>query len=83
MEVRGRVALVTGAAAGTGREIAPRLGVDGALVVVADVDLQAGQETARAIELQGGSAWYPPQRKSRPVSWVAPTSQHIPPFVLL
>jgi 3-oxoacyl-[acyl-carrier protein] reductase len=56
MEVRGSVALVTGAAAGTGREIALRLGADGALVVVADVDPWAGQETARVIEAQGGSA---------------------------
>jgi NAD(P)-dependent dehydrogenase (short-subunit alcohol dehydrogenase family) len=56
MEVRGSVALVTGAAAGTGRAIALRLGDDGARVVVADVDSQAGQETVRAIELQGGSA---------------------------
>jgi NAD(P)-dependent dehydrogenase (short-subunit alcohol dehydrogenase family) len=56
MKVRGSVALVTGAAAGTGRVIALRLGVDGALVVVADVDPQAGQETVQAIELQGSSA---------------------------
>jgi NAD(P)-dependent dehydrogenase (short-subunit alcohol dehydrogenase family) len=56
MEVRGSVALVTGAAAGTGRAIALRLGVDGALVVLADVDPQAGQETVHAIEMHGGSA---------------------------
>jgi NAD(P)-dependent dehydrogenase (short-subunit alcohol dehydrogenase family) len=60
MEVRGRVALVTGAAAGTGREIARRLGADGALIVVADVDPRAGQETARAIEEQGGIARFVP-----------------------
>jgi NAD(P)-dependent dehydrogenase (short-subunit alcohol dehydrogenase family) len=56
MEVRGSVALVTGAAAGAGRAIARRLGADGALVVVADVDLRAGQETAQSIEAQGSSA---------------------------
>jgi NAD(P)-dependent dehydrogenase (short-subunit alcohol dehydrogenase family) len=56
MEIRGSVALVTGAAAGTGRAIALRLGADGALVVVADVNALAGQETAREIEAQGGSA---------------------------
>jgi NAD(P)-dependent dehydrogenase (short-subunit alcohol dehydrogenase family) len=56
MEVRGSVALVTGGAAGTGREISRRLRAEGALVVVADVDPQAGQETARAIETRGGTA---------------------------
>jgi NAD(P)-dependent dehydrogenase (short-subunit alcohol dehydrogenase family) len=56
MEVRGSVALVTGGAAGTGREISLRLGADGALIVVADVDPQAGQETAREIETRGGTA---------------------------
>jgi NAD(P)-dependent dehydrogenase (short-subunit alcohol dehydrogenase family) len=56
MEVRGSVAVVTGAGAGTGRAIARRLGTDGASVVVADLDSVAGQETVRAIEQRGGSA---------------------------
>jgi NAD(P)-dependent dehydrogenase (short-subunit alcohol dehydrogenase family) len=58
MEVRGRVAVVTGGVAGTGRAIAQRLAADGALVVVADVDTSGGQETARVIEAQGGRAWF-------------------------
>jgi NAD(P)-dependent dehydrogenase (short-subunit alcohol dehydrogenase family) len=58
MEVHGRVAVVTGGAAGTGRVIARRLAADGALVVVADVDTSGGQETARVIEAQGGRAWF-------------------------
>jgi 2-hydroxycyclohexanecarboxyl-CoA dehydrogenase len=46
MEPRGRIAVVTGAAAGTGRMIAQRLAAEGALVVVADVDPDGGRETA-------------------------------------
>lgn len=56
MEVRGSVALVTGAAAGTGREISLRLGADGAAVIVADVDPHAGEDTVREIEERGGMA---------------------------
>ena len=56
MEVHGSVALVTGAAAETGRAIALRLADEGAAVVVADIDEHAGRETVRAIEANGGSA---------------------------
>ena len=57
-EVRGRVAVVTGAAAGTGRVVAQRLATDGALVVVADVDTRGGLEAAQAIEAEGGRACF-------------------------
>jgi NAD(P)-dependent dehydrogenase (short-subunit alcohol dehydrogenase family) len=52
----GRVALVTGAAAGIGRPIALRLGIEGAVVVVADIDAERGQETVRMVEARGGRA---------------------------
>jgi NAD(P)-dependent dehydrogenase (short-subunit alcohol dehydrogenase family) len=58
VELDGRVAVVTGAAAGTGRAIAHRLGAEGALVVVADVDAERGEDTARAIEADGGRAGF-------------------------
>jgi NAD(P)-dependent dehydrogenase (short-subunit alcohol dehydrogenase family) len=58
MEPQGRVALVTGAAAGTGRAIALRLGAEDALVVVADIDAEGGQDTVRRIEAQGGRATF-------------------------
>jgi NAD(P)-dependent dehydrogenase (short-subunit alcohol dehydrogenase family) len=51
-----RVALVTGAGAGIGRAIAIRLALEGAAVVVADIDEVAGAETVRWIELEGGRA---------------------------
>ena len=42
MELAGRVAIVTGGASGIGRAIAERLSHEGATVVVADVDAEAG-----------------------------------------
>jgi NAD(P)-dependent dehydrogenase (short-subunit alcohol dehydrogenase family) len=50
------VAVVTGGGAETGRAIALRLAAGGALVVVADVDLAAAEQTVSAIEEQGGHA---------------------------
>jgi NAD(P)-dependent dehydrogenase (short-subunit alcohol dehydrogenase family) len=49
MEIRGRTAVVTGAAAGTGRAIAQRLATEGAIVVLADIDREAGERTAREV----------------------------------
>jgi NAD(P)-dependent dehydrogenase (short-subunit alcohol dehydrogenase family) len=47
MEVRDRVAVVTGAAIGIGRAIALTLAEAGARVVVADIDTSGGEETVR------------------------------------
>jgi NAD(P)-dependent dehydrogenase (short-subunit alcohol dehydrogenase family) len=56
VELEGRVALVTGAGAETGRAIALRLAAAGGLVVIADVDATGAEETVGAIEAQGGQA---------------------------
>ena len=56
MEISGKVAVVTGAAAGIGRAIAARLGAEGATVVVADIDEEWGREAAAEIEGFGGRA---------------------------
>ncbi|HMF03468.1 MAG TPA: SDR family NAD(P)-dependent oxidoreductase [Acidimicrobiia bacterium] len=58
MEIGGRVALVTGAAAGIGRAVALRLAREGAAVGVADVDEGLGAETVAQIEAEGGRAGF-------------------------
>ena len=55
-EFKGKVALVTGAAAGIGRASALALARKGAVVVVSDIMADEGKETTRMIESSGGSA---------------------------
>jgi cyclopentanol dehydrogenase len=51
-----KVALVSGAAKGIGRSIAAALALEGAAVVLADVDAENGQTATTAIERKGGHA---------------------------
>jgi NAD(P)-dependent dehydrogenase (short-subunit alcohol dehydrogenase family) len=55
-ELRGRVALVTGAGSGIGRASALAFAQAGASVVVSDVVTEAGEATAQAILDSGGTA---------------------------
>lgn len=54
--LQGKVAVVTGAAAGIGRASAQTFAREGASVVVADVDEAGGRETVELIEHKGGQA---------------------------
>jgi len=53
-----RVALITGAASGIGRVTAERLADEGAMVVVTDVQDNAGEQTSADIRDTGGDALY-------------------------
>lgn len=56
MEIRGKVAVITGAGSGIGRATAQRLARDGASIVVADIDEGGGNETVKLIEDTGAKA---------------------------
>ncbi|MDR5657030.1 SDR family oxidoreductase [Halodesulfurarchaeum sp. HSR-GB] len=56
VELSNGVAVVTGAGSGIGRQTAEEFGERGAAVVVADVDVEGGEETVSRIESAGGEA---------------------------
>ncbi len=55
-ELKGQVAVVTGAANGIGKAIARRYAAEGASVVIADLDAEAGEAAAAQIRDDGGAA---------------------------
>jgi 3-oxoacyl-[acyl-carrier protein] reductase len=54
--LEGRTALVTGGGRGVGAAIANKLGLDGARVLVNDLDADPAEETAAAVRAAGGEA---------------------------
>jgi NAD(P)-dependent dehydrogenase (short-subunit alcohol dehydrogenase family) len=58
MRLRGKVAFITGAGMGQGREAALLFAKEGARIIVADISPKAGQDTVRRIDRRGGKALY-------------------------
>src|SRR5512139_1013842 len=56
LKLKGKVALVTGAAQGIGKSIALLLARNGADIVVSDINLEKAEETAKEIESVGSQA---------------------------
>jgi NAD(P)-dependent dehydrogenase (short-subunit alcohol dehydrogenase family) len=76
--LKDRVAIVTGAARGIGQSIAARLALEGARVVVADIDGTAAAESASAIAHESGSEVFAIKTDiSDPVSAAAMVSETV------
>ena len=56
MRLENKVALVTGAASGIGKEIATLYAAEGAKVAIADLDQKGADATARELDAEGGRA---------------------------
>lgn len=54
--LQGKVAIVTGGASGIGAACAQRLAIEGATVILTDIDDEGGERVARAITDAGGTA---------------------------
>jgi thioredoxin reductase len=70
-----RVALITGAASGIGRVTAERLADEGAVVVVTDVQDEAGEQTVAAIRDAGSDALYVHLDVTDEAGWQAAVEQ--------
>jgi NAD(P)-dependent dehydrogenase (short-subunit alcohol dehydrogenase family) len=58
MRLKGKVALITGASSGIGRETALLFAREGASIAAVDVNDAGGRETVQEVERQGGKAAY-------------------------
>ncbi len=58
MTVAGKVVMITGAGGGLGSEMARLLAKNGAKVFILDLDAEKGEQVAKEIVADGGSAWF-------------------------
>ena len=69
--VEGKVALITGAGTGIGREAAHLFAREGARVAIAEINSQAGEEARASVEAGGGSSFFVQTDVSDPESVVS------------
>lgn len=69
--LKGRVAIVTGAASGIGKATAERLANEGASVLITDIQEEAGEATAKAINEAGGKAAFMKHDVTSETEWEA------------
>lgn len=60
LPLEGKVAVITGAAAGIGRAAAQVFAAQGARLILADIDAEGGEETVTLVEKAGGNAVFLP-----------------------
>lgn len=69
MRLRGKVAIITGAASGIGQGVAARFAAEGSAVFILDLNEESGKQTQEAIRAQGGDATFRYADVSRADHW--------------
>src|SRR3954447_1328172 len=75
--LEGRVALITGAASGIGKMTAQRLVEEGAAVLVTDIQVDAGEATAKELGNNGGKAAFFKNDVTSETDWEAAVAQAV------
>ncbi|WP_080872608.1 SDR family NAD(P)-dependent oxidoreductase [Oceanobacillus timonensis] len=60
MKLKDRIAIITGGASGIGRAVAERFGLEGAVVIIADLPQTDGESVVQFIKKEGGKAEFIP-----------------------
>ncbi|HMN56775.1 MAG: SDR family oxidoreductase [Burkholderiales bacterium] len=79
-KLENKTALITGAGAGIGRATALLFAAEGARIAVVERNAEAGEETARLVQAQGGQALFIPTDVSEPDQVEAAVAQTVKTF---